>query len=106
MQRCSHRTRSYFIDQNRLRGYLVSAVIVSMRDAIQENNLQTVSGIKPFQTQAILKTLKKMKNDQERNDFLEQNYQALFVYLLKRRGMNKILAIYMEKCKNLEEDYR
>ena len=54
----------------------------------------------------VMNKLKTLKDDEQMTNFLEQNHQCLYVYLLKQRGKRDQLTNYMNKCKKYENDVK
>ena len=54
----------------------------------------------------LLGHLQTIKNNKEILDHLGKGYPALCIFIMEKRGMNKQLHQYMEKCKSLENDWK
>ena len=101
MQRTSHLTRVYFINEDRLEGFLISkeGIISSIqKDLPHYEKLGRSSGVE-FQNidmRKILQILRGLLNDQRRLEYLGERYPYLLIEFLERRREKCDLIEYIE----------
>ena len=106
MQETSHQTRSYYINANRLKGFLIPySMTDNLRRAHISLELQDVTKYQQVDMKALLSLLESMQNDQQRFDYLSVWCPCLHIYVLQKRGKKSELAAYMETCKSYENHW-
>ena len=70
----------------------------------EQNQISEVTKHQPVDIDALLKSLDQMQSNEERKEYLATWCPCLYIFVLKKRGMEEELKAYDEKCKSYEND--
>ena len=90
MQKTSHKTRSYYVNANELKGFVVSISIMELlKRAEAEKELVEATKHQHVDMQALLEKLESLKTNKERIDYLGLWCPSLCIFVLQECGMTK-----------------
>ena len=82
MQKASKRTRSYYVNANGLRGFVIPCLITKyLKRAKDQNQLEEVTKHQLIDMDALFMLLDKMKSNEERKEYLGIQYPCLYIFV-------------------------
>ena len=61
-----------------------------------------MSKYQQIETSEVIEELKRMKTNDAKIEFLQQEYPCIALFVMKKMGMENALADYSQKCESLE----
>ena len=84
MQKASKKTRSYYVNANRLKGFVVPYSITKyLKRAMEQNQISEVTKYQPIDLDALLKSLDQMQSNTKRTEYLAIWCPCLYIFVLK-----------------------
>ena len=95
MQKTSHLTRAYFINENKLQGFIFDGILEQLRKAHRNGKFNLMIKYLVIDILDVLEALENLSFEKDREELLDKKYPHVYVQLLKIRGMNKEAEKYI-----------